>query len=78
MKNCVNAFEFELLNLLHWLLIIFMLTLYRNKPYFCFLAAKDDISENRISKRYSQDSPPYTAPLSPKLPRTEAHPTEGN
>lgn len=39
-------------------------------------SAKDDISENRISKRYSQDSPPYTAPLSPKLPRTEAHPTE--
>lgn len=34
--------------------------------------------ENRIAKRYSQDSPPYTAPLSPKLPRNDAHPSEGN
>ncbi|XP_020644818.3 sex comb on midleg-like protein 2 isoform X2 [Pogona vitticeps] len=42
----------------------------RNKP------AKEEISENRSTKRYPQDSPPYTAPLSPKLPRTEAHPSE--
>ncbi|KAM8821115.1 sex comb on midleg-like protein 2 [Eudromia elegans] len=42
----------------------------RNKP------AKEEISENRGSKRYSQDSPPYTAPLSPKLPRNDAHPSE--
>ncbi|XP_067422182.1 sex comb on midleg-like protein 2 isoform X2 [Emydura macquarii macquarii] len=42
----------------------------RNKP------AKEEISENRSTKRYSQDSPPYAAPLSPKLPRTEAHPSE--
>uniref|UniRef100_A0A8C8SP25 Scm polycomb group protein like 2 n=1 Tax=Pelusios castaneus TaxID=367368 RepID=A0A8C8SP25_9SAUR len=44
----------------------------RNKP------AKEEIPENRSAKRFSQDSPPYTAPLSPKLPRTEAHPSEGN
>ncbi|XP_053162625.1 sex comb on midleg-like protein 2 isoform X2 [Hemicordylus capensis] len=42
----------------------------RNKP------AKEEILDNRNTKRYSQDSPPYTAPLSPKLPRTEAHPSE--
>uniref|UniRef100_A0A670IEQ2 Scm polycomb group protein like 2 n=1 Tax=Podarcis muralis TaxID=64176 RepID=A0A670IEQ2_PODMU len=42
----------------------------RNKP------AKEEISDNRSTKRYSQDSPSYTAPLSPKLPRTEAHPSE--
>ncbi|KAJ7319574.1 hypothetical protein JRQ81_019085 [Phrynocephalus forsythii] len=42
----------------------------RNKP------AKEEISDNRSTKRYPQDSPPYTAPLSPKLPRTEAHPSE--
>ncbi|KGL83306.1 Sex comb on midleg-like 2, partial [Tinamus guttatus] len=42
----------------------------RNKP------AKEEISENRGAKRYSQDSPPYTAPLSPKLPRNDAHPSE--
>uniref|UniRef100_A0A8C0F0V5 Scm polycomb group protein like 2 n=1 Tax=Bubo bubo TaxID=30461 RepID=A0A8C0F0V5_BUBBB len=44
----------------------------RNKP------AKEEIPENRSAKRYSQDSPPYTAPLSPKLPRNDAHPSEGN
>ncbi|XP_019384792.1 PREDICTED: sex comb on midleg-like protein 2 isoform X6 [Crocodylus porosus] len=38
--------------------------------------AKEEISENRITKRFSQDSPPYSAPLSPKLPRTEVHPSE--
>ncbi|XP_021265179.1 sex comb on midleg-like protein 2 isoform X2 [Numida meleagris] len=42
----------------------------RNKP------AKEEIPENRTAKRYSQDSPPYTAPLSPKLPRSDAHPSE--
>ncbi|XP_074849922.1 sex comb on midleg-like protein 2 isoform X3 [Carettochelys insculpta] len=42
----------------------------RNKP------AKEEISENRSTKRYPQDSPPYTAPLSPKLPRSEVHPSE--
>uniref|UniRef100_A0A8C8E753 Scm polycomb group protein like 2 n=1 Tax=Otus sunia TaxID=257818 RepID=A0A8C8E753_9STRI len=42
----------------------------RNKP------AKEEIPENRSAKRYSQDSPPYTAPLSPKLPRNDAHPSE--
>ncbi|NXW21420.1 SCML2 protein, partial [Circaetus pectoralis] len=42
----------------------------RNKP------AKEEIPENRSAKRYSQDSPPYSAPLSPKLPRNDAHPSE--
>ncbi|KFO55760.1 Sex comb on midleg-like 2, partial [Corvus brachyrhynchos] len=42
----------------------------RNKP------AKEEIPENRSAKRYSQDSPSYTAPLSPKLPRNDAHPSE--
>nr|XP_034971288.1 sex comb on midleg-like protein 2 [Zootoca vivipara]XP_034971290.1 sex comb on midleg-like protein 2 [Zootoca vivipara] len=42
----------------------------RSKP------AKEEISDNRSTKRYSQDLPSYTAPLSPKLPRTEAHPSE--
>ncbi|KAI1241578.1 Sex comb on midleg-like protein 2, partial [Lamprotornis superbus] len=42
----------------------------RNKP------AKEEIPENRSAKRYPQDSPPYTAPLSPKLPRNDAHPSE--
>ncbi|XP_075770003.1 sex comb on midleg-like protein 2 isoform X1 [Pelodiscus sinensis] len=42
----------------------------RNKP------AKEETPENRSTKRYSQDSPPYTVSLSPKLPRTEAHPSE--
>lgn len=40
--------------------------------------AKEEIPENRSGKRYSQDSPPYAAPLSPKLPRNDAHPSEGN
>ncbi|GCB77576.1 hypothetical protein scyTo_0016712, partial [Scyliorhinus torazame] len=31
---------------------------------------------NRGLKRFPQESPPYTAPLSPKLPRTESHPLE--
>ncbi|XP_027691184.1 sex comb on midleg-like protein 2 isoform X1 [Vombatus ursinus] len=42
----------------------------KNKP------AKEEISENRSTKRYSQDSPPYAAPLSPKIPRTEVHVSE--
>ncbi|KAM4796800.1 sex comb on midleg-like protein 2 [Rhinophrynus dorsalis] len=36
---------------------------------------KEEIAD-RNNKRDSQDSPPYAAPLSPKLPRTEAHPSE--
>lgn len=40
--------------------------------------AKEEIHENGSVKRYSQDSPPYTAPLSPKLPRSDAHPSEGD
>ncbi|XP_077199246.1 sex comb on midleg-like protein 2 isoform X2 [Paroedura picta] len=40
-------------------------------------SAKEEISDSRnITKRYSQDSPPYPAPLSPKRPRTEVHPSE--
>lgn len=45
------------------------------------LAVKEEMSEapslNRPGKRISRDSPPYAAPLSPKLLRTEAHPSEG-
>ncbi|XP_075029854.1 polycomb protein SCMH1 isoform X7 [Calonectris borealis] len=32
----------------------------------------------RGTKRYSQDSPPYSAPLSPKLPKNDRHPLEGS
>ncbi|XP_064008144.1 sex comb on midleg-like protein 2 isoform X2 [Pogoniulus pusillus] len=38
--------------------------------------AKEESPENRSAKRYSQDSPPYPAPPSPKLPRNDAHPSE--
>ncbi|XP_040546017.1 polycomb protein SCMH1 isoform X3 [Gallus gallus] len=31
----------------------------------------------RGTKRYCQDSPPYSAPLSPKLPKNDRHPLEG-
>uniref|UniRef100_A0ACB8FS01 Polycomb protein scmh1 n=1 Tax=Sphaerodactylus townsendi TaxID=933632 RepID=A0ACB8FS01_9SAUR len=31
----------------------------------------------RGTKRYSQDSPPYSSPLSPKLPKNDHHPLEG-
>ncbi|XP_074970917.1 polycomb protein SCMH1 isoform X1 [Phalacrocorax aristotelis] len=31
----------------------------------------------RGTKRYSQDFPPYSAPLSPKLPKNDRHPLEG-
>ncbi|KAL8220256.1 UNVERIFIED_CONTAM: Polycomb protein scmh1 [Gekko kuhli] len=31
----------------------------------------------RGTKRYSQDSPPYSAPLFPKLPKNDRHPLEG-
>uniref|UniRef100_A0A8C5LU01 Scm polycomb group protein like 2 n=1 Tax=Leptobrachium leishanense TaxID=445787 RepID=A0A8C5LU01_9ANUR len=37
--------------------------------------AKEEMSDRSI-KRHPQESPPYTAPLSPKLLRTEAHPSE--
>uniref|UniRef100_A0A8C6Y749 Scm polycomb group protein like 2 n=1 Tax=Naja naja TaxID=35670 RepID=A0A8C6Y749_NAJNA len=40
-------------------------------------SAKEQILDSRSAKRYSQDSPPYPVPLSPKLLRTEAHPSEG-
>ncbi|XP_072404078.1 polycomb protein SCMH1 isoform X3 [Chiloscyllium punctatum] len=30
----------------------------------------------RGTKRYTQDSPPFSAPLSPKLPKTDRHPSE--
>ncbi|KAG8137316.1 hypothetical protein E2320_004562 [Naja naja] len=39
-------------------------------------SAKEQILDSRSAKRYSQDSPPYPVPLSPKLLRTEAHPSE--
>lgn len=46
----------------------------RNKP------AKEEATEtppvNRGTKRFPQDTPPYTAPVSPKLHRTEAQPSE--
>ncbi|XP_031431058.1 sex comb on midleg-like protein 2 isoform X3 [Clupea harengus] len=55
-------------------------------PYFAAAAydrsksVKEEMSEapslNRGTKRISRDSPPYAAPLSPKLLRTEAHPSE--
>ncbi|XP_057253877.1 polycomb protein SCMH1 isoform X3 [Pezoporus wallicus] len=32
----------------------------------------------RGTKRYSQDPPPYSAPLSPKLPKNDRHPLEGS
>ncbi|XP_078088493.1 sex comb on midleg-like protein 2 isoform X8 [Mustelus asterias] len=38
----------------------------------------DPTTLNRGLKRFPQESPPYTAPLSPKLPRTESHPSEGS
>ncbi|XP_053310852.1 sex comb on midleg-like protein 2 [Spea bombifrons] len=38
-------------------------------------STKEEMAD-RSNKRYPQESPPYTAPLSPKLPRTDAHPTE--
>nr|XP_033806486.1 sex comb on midleg-like protein 2 isoform X1 [Geotrypetes seraphini]XP_033806487.1 sex comb on midleg-like protein 2 isoform X1 [Geotrypetes seraphini]XP_033806488.1 sex comb on midleg-like protein 2 isoform X1 [Geotrypetes seraphini] len=46
------------------------------KEYDKNKSAKEEIPENRNAKRFSQDSPPYSAPLSPKLARTEAHPSE--
>ncbi|XP_077152440.1 sex comb on midleg-like protein 2 isoform X1 [Ranitomeya variabilis] len=38
-------------------------------------SSKEELSD-RNNKRLLQESPPYTAPLSPKLPRAEAHPSE--
>ncbi|XP_068124755.1 sex comb on midleg-like protein 2 isoform X4 [Hyperolius riggenbachi] len=37
-------------------------------------SSKEDIAER--NKRFQQESPPYLAPLSPKLPRSDAHPSE--
>ncbi|XP_063809993.1 polycomb protein SCMH1-like isoform X6 [Pseudophryne corroboree] len=39
--------------------------------------AKEDIVD-RTNKRFPQESPTFTAPLSPKLPRTEAQPSEAS
>ncbi|XP_068007019.1 polycomb protein SCMH1 isoform X1 [Melanerpes formicivorus] len=39
-----------------------------------------DVSQQgpgRGAKRYCQESPPYSAPLSPKLPKNDRHPLEG-
>ncbi|XP_059506391.1 polycomb protein SCMH1 isoform X3 [Stegostoma tigrinum] len=36
----------------------------------------DPATVTRGLKRFPQESPPYGAPLSPKLPRTESHPSE--
>ncbi|NP_001072602.1 sex comb on midleg-like protein 2 [Xenopus tropicalis] len=36
---------------------------------------KEEITD-RSNKRYCQDPPPFSAPLSPKLPRSEVHPPE--
>lgn len=49
-----------------------------NRQWLFLFTAKEEIPENRSAKRYPQESPPYTAPLSPKLPRNDAHPSEGN
>ncbi|XP_070606858.1 sex comb on midleg-like protein 2 isoform X2 [Erythrolamprus reginae] len=39
-------------------------------------SAKEQISDSRNAKWYSQDSPPYPVPMSPKLLRPEAHSSE--
>ncbi|XP_069745944.1 polycomb protein SCMH1 isoform X2 [Narcine bancroftii] len=63
---------------------------YQAKTVFSFLksghhggeaiTAKEEVSDqvtlSRGLKRFPQESPPYTAPLSPKLPRAESHPSE--
>ncbi|XP_067896492.1 polycomb protein SCMH1 isoform X5 [Heterodontus francisci] len=63
---------------------------YQVKTVFSFLksghhggeaiTAKEETSDpatlNRGLKRFQQESAPYSAPLSPKLPRTESHPSE--
>lgn len=47
----------------------------------CLLVVKEEMSEapalNRGVKRISRDSPPYSAPLSPKILHTDTHPSEG-
>ncbi|XP_063809989.1 sex comb on midleg-like protein 2 isoform X2 [Pseudophryne corroboree] len=40
-------------------------------------SSKEDIVD-RTNKRFPQESPTFTAPLSPKLPRTEAQPSEAS
>ncbi|XP_070799885.1 sex comb on midleg-like protein 2 [Pituophis catenifer annectens] len=59
---------------------------YQSKIVFGFLraghhageiiTAKEQISDSRSAKQYSQDSPPYPVPMSSKLLRTETHPSE--
>ncbi|XP_064183152.1 sex comb on midleg-like protein 2 isoform X2 [Anguilla rostrata] len=65
--------------------------LFSSQPFSPYMAAghtaydrsksvKEETSEalsiNRGTKRFPRETPPYTAPLSPKLLRTEAHPSE--
>ncbi|XP_078423547.1 polycomb protein SCMH1-like isoform X1 [Cetorhinus maximus] len=47
-----------------------------------FMSGKNESAEGAVqgpgrgTKRYTQDSPPFSAPLSPKLPKTDRHPSE--
>ncbi|XP_038651345.1 polycomb protein SCMH1-like isoform X3 [Scyliorhinus canicula] len=47
-----------------------------------FMSGKNESAEGaaqgagRGTKRYTQDSPPFSAPLSPKLPKADRHPSE--
>lgn len=55
---------------------------YSNRDVFASsCAVKEEMSEapalNRGVKRISRDSPPYSAPLSPKILHTDTHPSEG-
>ncbi|MFT7799398.1 sex comb on midleg-like protein 2 [Arapaima gigas] len=64
--------------------------LFSSQPFSPYVASQPDYDQaksvkeetgdalliNRGSKRFPKDSPPYTTPLSPKLLRTEAHPSE--
>ncbi|XP_078088492.1 sex comb on midleg-like protein 2 isoform X7 [Mustelus asterias] len=55
--------------------------LFSSQPFSPYIAKEETLDPttlNRGLKRFPQESPPYTAPLSPKLPRTESHPSEGS
>ncbi|XP_066561961.1 sex comb on midleg-like protein 2 isoform X2 [Amia ocellicauda] len=58
----------------------YMTAVHGHAAYDRSKSVKEETSEalsiNRGAKRFSKDCPPYTAPLSPKLLRTEAHPSE--
>ncbi|XP_072356818.1 polycomb protein SCMH1-like isoform X3 [Scyliorhinus torazame] len=47
-----------------------------------FMSGKNEPAEGAVqgagrgTKRYTQDSPPFSAPLSPKLPKADRHPSE--